>query len=113
MPPVTVPAVAAQEIPHLAVLIIAAVVAGALVRVVLCILAAFAVRKALSDTGEDTVAIRAHHLAVLQMILGALARQAPQKPPSDDQPLHKHEQSAGQATADSSSSEEPLPHQHG
>jgi hypothetical protein len=43
---------------------------------------------------------------VLQMILGALTRQAPQNPPSDDQPLHKHEQSAGQATAASCSSEE-------
>ena len=70
---VSVPAVTAQEIPHLAVLIMAAVAAGALVRVVLCILAAFAVRKALSDTGEDAVAIRAHRLAVLQMILDALA----------------------------------------
>jgi hypothetical protein len=77
MPPVSVPAVAAQQIPHLAVLIMAAVVACAVVRAVLCILAAFAVRKALSDTGEDAVALRAHHLAVLQVILGPLTRQAP------------------------------------
>jgi hypothetical protein len=84
MPPNSVPAIAAQQIPHLAMLIMAAVVAGALVRVVLCILAAFAVRKALSDTSEDAVAIRAHHLAVLQIILGTLTRQTPQKPPSDD-----------------------------
>ena len=33
-------------------------VACAVVRAVLCILAAFAVRKALSDTGEDAVALK-------------------------------------------------------
>jgi hypothetical protein len=80
MAPALVHTVAAQDVPHLAVLIAALVAVGALVRICLCILAAFAVHKALSDAGEDSPATRKHRLEVLRLILGALTRQTPWGP---------------------------------
>jgi hypothetical protein len=54
-------------------------VMNALVRLVLCGLAAYATRKALCQTGteQDGDRIRAHRLAVLQAILTALTRRVP------------------------------------
>ena len=96
MSPVSLPAVApTQEIPHLAALIMVVVAAGARVRVILCVLAAFAVHKALSDPSEESAAIRTYRLAVLQAILGALTRQASlrpaQRPPATSQQNAQHD----------------------
>lgn len=88
MPPVLVPVPIAQQLPHVAAVVMVCIVAGVFVRVALCVLAAFAVHKALRDATEDTESIRAHRLAVLQTILDALAGHAWHEPPGDDESLH-------------------------
>ena len=74
---------------ELAVTALAAVsvLAGVIVRFVLCALAASATRKALEDPvgGQaDAPAIRAHRLAVLRAILAALSVRGNAEPREDD-----------------------------
>lgn len=66
---------ASAELAVAAVAAAAALIASVIVRIVLCTLAASATRKALEDLigGQtDANALRAHRLAVLQAVLGAL-----------------------------------------
>jgi hypothetical protein len=68
-----------------ALIIVASVLIRAITRLVLCVLAVLATRRALEDLASgqaDVVAVRAHRLAVLQAILAVLNRHEGTGPPA-------------------------------